>query len=88
MSLIRLYELHGLNMFQSLVYLKLNIIGAFENHFVSDQRLFSYNNKIIFDLLRVCGEPVGVHILFFQRTDGKITKEFKLTSLLKRGFDN
>lgn len=46
---------------------------------MSDQRLFSYNNKIIFDFLRISGKPVGVHIFFFfQRTDGKITKELNL----------
>lgn len=65
-------------MFQSLVYLKLNIIGAFENQFVSDQRLFSYNDTILFDFLRVSGEPVGVHVLFFQGNDGKITKDLNL----------
>lgn len=74
----KVYKLHGLNMFQFLVYLKLKIIGAFKNQFLSDQRLFSYNNKIVFDLLRVSGEPVRVYVLFFQGTDGKITKELNL----------
>lgn len=75
-------------MFQSLVYIKWNIIGAFENKIVSYKRLFSYNNKIVFDLLDLVVNQFGVHVLFLSRNQWQNYQSIKLTSLLKRGSDN